>query len=587
MEKLRSEISNDFFWDLGSMFKSDEAFEVALKEVQKEISLFEKSDLTNIDNLYEVLINEENISMQLDNLVCYSNMKLHEDGNVSKYQSYANKVSLACVDFGTKSAFIGAEIPLFSENYAKEILSSEKFKKYSFTISNLLRFKKHTLSKEVEEVLASSKNISSASDDAYAMLTDTDAIFGKIKGDNGEDIQVTEGNYIKLLQSQNRNVRKDAYETYYKFYKEHKNTMATMYYNRVKTDIFYSKTKNYNSSLEAELFGLNIDKSVYTNLIETVHSYLPVFHKYLKKRKEMLGVESLKFYDMYVPLVKEADKEVSYELAKKEVLNSVKLLGDDYVKNTETCYNEKWIDVYENKGKRGGAYSWGSYIGHPYILLNYTDTLGDMFTLSHELGHAMHSYYSKTNQDYYSSSYTIFIAEIASTFNESILMDYLLGKTTDKSEEKYLVNYFLEQFRGTLFRQTMFAEFELKAHELAEQGEVLTTETLRDLYAELLELYFCGEVEVDDFIKYEWSRIPHFYNSFYVYQYATGFSAALAFNKLIKENGATAIDKYKNLLKSGGKDYSLDLLKEAGVDMTKPEPIALALDVFKELVEKF
>ncbi len=587
MAKTRKEMNPNYFWDLSSMFKSDEDFNTMYSKVKEEVKNFEPNELDTIEILTTTLNKYEEISKNLENLYVYANMKLHEDGNISKYQGYASQVEALSVEFGTATSFIMATIPLFSDDFAKKALNCDKLANYKFMIEDLLRGKKHTLSKEVENILASSRTMSEAPSNVYSMLVDTDATFGTIVNEEGETVELTSGNFIMFLQSKDRDLRKRAYEQYYSFYQEHKNTTSMLYASKVKNNIFYSTTKKYNSSLEGVLFNLNIDKSVYTNLIETVHKYLPHFHKYLQKRKEILGVDKLKFYDMYVSLVGDMDKKVDYEFAKKEVLESVEILGDDYVKYSNMAFNEKWIDVYENKGKRGGAYSWGSYIGHPYILLNYTDTLDDMFTLAHELGHALHSYYSNETQQYMDAGYTIFLAEIASTFNESILMDSLLEKTTDGKYEKYLINHFLEQFRGTVFRQTMFAEFELKAHELAEKGEALTTETLSNLYKELLELYFGDEVDVDDFIIYEWSRIPHFYESFYVYQYATGFSAALAFNKLVKEGGKEALEKYKELLKSGGKDYSLELLKKAGVDMSKPEPVSLALDKFVELVDKF
>ncbi len=587
MAKLRNEMDSKYFWDLSSMFKSDEDFEKMFKYIKGEVENFEQKDLNNIDNLVETLNKFSEVSQNLENLYVYANMKFHEDGNISKYQGYASKVETLSVDFSTATSFIVATVPLFSDEYAKEVLSCDKLSNYKFMIEDLLRSKKHTLSKEVESILASSRTMAEAPSNAYSMLVDTDATFGSITNEDGEEVELTSGNFIKFLQSKDRAIRKCAYEQYYSFYQKHKNTTSMLYSSKVKNNLFYATTKKHKSALEATLFDLNIDKKVYTNLIEVVHKYLPHFHKYLKKRKEILGVDKLKFYDMYVSLVDEMDEKITYDFAKKEVLESAKILGDDYVEYANKAFNENWIDVYENKGKRGGAYSWGSYIGHPYILLNYTDTLDDMFTLAHELGHALHSYYSNKTQNYIDAGYTIFLAEIASTFNESILMDALLEKTTNEKYKKYLQNHFLEQFRGTVFRQTMFAEFELKAHELAEKGEALTTETLSNLYKELLTLYFGDEVDVDDFIIYEWSRIPHFYESFYVYQYATGFSAALAFNKLVKEGGADAIEKYKNLLKSGGKNYSLELLKVAGVDMSKPEPVSLALDKFVELVDKF
>lgn len=587
MEKNRSEMNSDFFWDLSSMFVSDDVFEKTFEEVEKRVQDFKPTDLTDINNLERTLQEFVDIGEKVENIYVYANMKSHEDGNIAKYQGYAGKADKLAVDFSTATSFITASIPFFTDEYAKEVLLSEKFATFKHMLKDLFRFKEHTLSPEIEEILASTRIMAETPNKVYSMLNDVDSNYGMIENEKGEEVPLTSGNFIVFLQSKDRELREKAYKQYYSYYRKHKNTTSTLYSSKVKSNVFYAQTKKYPSSLEAALFELNVDKKVYTNLIETVHKYLPEYYKYLEKRKNILGVDKLHFYDLYVSLVESSERKIPYDEAKKEVLESVKILGDDYVKYANECFDNNWIDVYENKGKVSGAYSWGSYTGHPYIMLNYNDTTDSLFTLAHELGHAMHSHYSNINQDFENAGYTIFLAEIASTFNESILMDYSLERSKDEDEKKHLVNYFLEQFKGTIFRQTMFAEFEMKAHELAEKGVTLTTETLSDIYVELLELYFGGLVEIDEEIRYEWTRIPHFYNSFYVYQYATGFSAALAFNALVKENGECAVEKYKGMLKSGGSDYSLEILKKAGVDMTSEKPISLALDKFKELVDKF
>ncbi len=367
-------------------------------------------------------------------------------------------------------------------------------------------------------------------------------------------------------------------------YNKYINTLATAFSGNIKSSIFVSKARKYNSNIEAKLDQDNIPVEVYTTLINTVEKYLPYMHKYISKRKEILGLDKIHFYDLYVPIVKDANVEIEYEKAKEVVLKALEVLGDDYLDLIKRSYNEGWIDVYENKGKRSGAYSWGSFGNHPYVLLNYDNTIGEMFTLAHELGHAMHSHYSWENQPCVYADYTIFLAEIASTVNETILMEHLLKVTTDDTEKSYLHNYFMEQFRGTIFRQTMFAEFELITHKLAEEGNALTADVLCEEYGKLCKKYYGEDIVIDDQIRSEWARIPHFYSPFYVFQYATGYSAALAIVELIKEDSSN-VERYKNLLKSGSKDYSIELLKEAGVDMTTSKPVEMALDTFVKLVD--
>ncbi len=585
--KLRNDISDEYKWDLTPMFNSDEDFEQALKNFRCQIDEVSRysGKLEDEKVLLECL---ELIERQRDTfgtIYVYANFKHHEDTNVSKYQEYVDKVETLSTDFSVKMAFIVPELLSFSEEKLQSLVNSETLKKYKQYLKDVIRGKEHTLSKEEEKILSMSQDIILSAENIYSTLVDTDFVFGKIKNEKGEVVQVTHGNYVSLLQSKNREVRKSAYETLYKTYRKYINTLASAFSGNVKSAMFMTKARKYSSNLEANLDGDNIPVEVYTTLIKTVEKYLPEMHKYIKRRKEILGLDEIHFYDIYVPIVKDAKVDVEYEKAKEVVLESLKVLGDDYLELVQKSYNEGWIDVYENKGKRSGAYSWGSYGNHPYVLLNYDNKLGDMFTLTHELGHAMHSYYSWDTQPMVYANYTIFLAEIASTVNETLLMEHLLEVTTDETQLEYLNNYFMEQFRGTIFRQTMFAEFEMITHKMAEDGEALTSEALNEVYGKLCKKYYGDEIVIDDNIKSEWARIPHFYSPFYVYQYATGYAAAIAIVELIKKDKSN-VEKYKQLLKSGSKDYSIELLKEAGVDMTTSKPIELALDMFVNLLNK-
>jgi len=466
-------------------------------------------------------------------------------------------------------------------------------------IDDLLRLKNHVLSPELEKILADISQITSAPENIFSMLDNADINFGKIKiksnsdsdnnnnknnNNNEQEIELTHGNYISFMQSPDRELRKKVFNKYYDAYINQKNTIAAIYSSSVKKDVFYSRIRNFDSCMSQALFSKNISESVYHNLINTVNKYLPVLHDYMGIRKTKLCLKELCMYDIYVPLVSEFDKKIDFEEAKQTVKKALEPMGQDYINKLEEAFNSGWIDVYENKGKRSGAYSWGAYGCHPYVLLNFDNKLDDMFTLAHEMGHAMHSFYSWSTQAYIYSGHTIFLAEIASTVNETLLIKYLLKTTQDQDFRAYLINYFLEQFRRTLYRQTMFAEFELKTHELAEKDVPLTVDLLNKIYRDLNSKYHGPDVILDNKSDIEWARIPHFYSAFYVYQYATGYSAAIALSEKILSEGS---ESYKEFLKAGISDYSLDILKKAGVDMTSPKPIESALDYFKNLVSEF
>lgn len=587
MAKLRSEIEEKYKWDLTTMFKNDEEFEKACLEFKNNVNEVEKysGKIANEDKLFECLELVHKQSEIFGTIYVYANFKYHEDTNVPKYQEYADKVEGLATLFSVSNAFLVPELLALDEKDFKLLISSQKLRLYKHYLEDIARAKEHILSKSEEKILKMAQEALLSPENIYSTLIDTDFAFGKIKDDKGNEVELTHGNFITFLQSKNIEVRKSAYYALYEVYKKYSNTLATSFSGNVKSAMFVAKARKYNSTLEAKLDGDNIPKDVYTTLINTVEKYLPYMHKYIEKRKEILGLDKIHFHDLYVPIVKDANVEIEYEEAKKIVKKALEVLGDDYLDLIDKSYEEGWIDVYENKGKRSGAYSWGSYGNHPYVLLNYDNTIGEMFTLAHELGHAMHSYYTWETQPCVYGDYTTFLAEIASTVNETLLMEHLLAVTKDETEVAYLHNYFMEQFRGTIFRQTMFAEFEMLAHQFAEEGKALTADTLSNLYGNLCKKYYGDDIVIDDEIRAEWARIPHFYTPFYVFQYSTGYSAALALVELIKAD-KNNVEKYKELLKSGSSDYSIDLLKKAGVDMTTSKPIEMALDKFAKLVEK-
>lgn len=582
--KKRSEISDEFKWKIEDLVSSDKVFEERFENLKKDYKKMESfKNNVSIDNLYEVLSLGDKLSSETMTLYVYANLKQNEDSTNSFYQSLSSKADNLMSLYQASVAFLEPEILTLDEDKLLDALSKGDLKLYNHYIKNLLRTKKHILSTEKEEILANAYEISQSADNIFSMLNNADADFGYIKDENGKEIKVTHGNYTMLLESSNRSVREQAFKAVYKFYYNLKNTIATTYTSSVKADIFNAKVRNYNSSIEQALSHTNVSLDVYKNLIKTVHKFLPAMHKYVSLRKKRLGLSELHFYDLYTPIVKDIDKKVPFEEAKKIVLEALKPLGDDYIKTLQEAFNNRWIDIYENVGKRSGAYVWGAYGCHPFVSLNYTDTLDDMFTLIHEMGHAMHSHYTGTNQPYIYGDYTIFLAEVASTVNEALLMEYLLKTTENEDEKIYLINHFMEQFRTTLFRQTMFAEFEMIVHEKMENGEPQTFESLCNIYKDLNIKYYGDDIVIDEEITWEWARIPHFYSAFYVYQYATGYSCAIAFSKkILEENGK---DAYVGFLKSGSSDYSTEILKKAGVDMTKKEPIEDALKVFEDLVE--
>ncbi|MFC4812304.1 oligoendopeptidase F [Paenibacillus sp. GCM10023250] len=584
----RSETAPEHRWKLEDLFADQSAWDkeyAQAKEQMKSVEAYQGklSDPAQLKACFQL---EDDLSLKVERLYVYANMKHHEDTAEPNFQALSEKSKKLSVETGEALSFITPEVLSLSDEALSAMIENPDLAKYRQTLEEMRRQKAHVLSKSEEALLAQVGNISQAPGTIFSMLNNADLKFPKVKDENGEEIELTQGRYIQFLESKNREVREGAFKAMYETYGKLKNTIASTLNANVTKNIFYARARKYPSALEMSLYGDNIPKEVYTNLIATIHKHLPLMHRYMELRKKLLKVDELHMYDLFAPLVDEFKMDITYEQAKTTVKDSLKPLGEDYLNVLQEGFEKSWIDIYENEGKRSGAYSWGAYGTHPYVLLNHKDNLNSMFTLTHEMGHALHSYYSDTNQDYRDAQYTIFLAEVASTLNEALLMDYLLKKSTDPKEKMYLLTYYADQFRTTVFRQTMFAEFEKIIHERAENGDSLTPQDFSKIYYDLNKQYYGDGMVVDKDIEMEWARIPHFYTSFYVFKYATGFSAATSFSKQILEEGAPAVDRYLGFLKSGGSDYSINILKKAGVDMSSPQPIEEAMSVFESLIEQ-
>jgi oligoendopeptidase F len=588
--KTRQEIEKQYQWAMEDMCPSDQEWEnrlAELKELTKKYASFAGTLGNSAEQLCAFLKFEDLIGMKSEVVYVYANQKLHEDMGNSIYQDYAAKAQNVMVEISQAGAFAEPEIlEIPEEKLFLFLKENEEIKRYERVLKNLLRKKKHCLSEAEEKIIAKTGEMSTASSDIFDMFNDADAKFGSIKDENGETIEVTHGNYISLMENETREVRKAAFESMYQTYTDYKNTIGAMYAANVKQLKFYSEVRNYPSALAMQLFDGNIPTSVYENLIDAVHEYLPAMYKYVEIRKRALGVEELHMYDVYAPITKDVDMKIPYEEAKEIVAKGLAPMGEEYISHLREGYDNSWIDVYENQGKRSGAYSWGAYGTHPYVLLNYQDSLNNVFTLAHEMGHALHSYYSDHTQPYVYAGYKIFVAEVASTCNESLLIKNLLANCEDKQEKIYLLNYFIDQFKGTMFRQTMFAEFEKITHEMCAKGETLNADSISKVYYDLNKLYFGENMVSDEAIAIEWARIPHFYTPFYVYQYATGFAAAIALSGRILDLGEEGVKDYMKFLTGGSSKDPIELLKLAGVDMTEKKPVLDALKMFEELVEE-
>lgn len=583
----RHEVPQELKWRLEDIYATDEQFEQDLakaKEVLEEVKTL-KGTINSSASLLHVLQKRDELGLLIDRLIAYSYMRRDEDNANSKYQGYADQALTTAVLANSALSFLDPEILSLEESVVWQWVEEEpELGIYRHLLHNILRMKAHTLPAEQEAMLAEAGEMAAAPGTIFNMFNDADLKFPEITDEEGNKIELTHGRYIQFLESADRRVREEAFTALYTTYEKWKNTLAAMYTSELKQARFFAKTRRYDSALEMALDQDNVNPQVYHNLIGTIHDHLGLLHKYVELRREMLGVDELHMYDLYVPLVAEEKMVVPRDMAVKMVQEGLQALGEQYLADMNRSFTEGWIDWLENRGKTSGAYSWGTYGVHPYVLMNYQDNLDNMFTLAHELGHAMHSYYSNKHQPFVTAEYTIFVAEVASTVNETLVMRHLLDQTDDKRRRMYLLNHFLEQFRGTVFRQTMFAEFELIVHDRVGKGESLTAEQLCQIYYDLNKKYFGDGIVVDKLIELEWARIPHFYRPFYVYKYATGFSAAVALAEQILTEGEAARERYLNFLKSGGSDYPLELLKRAGVDMTTPAPIASAMAVFGELL---
>ena len=586
----REDVKKENTWALEDIYASDDLWEKELEELNaicKEFSSYEGHLTDSAEMLYNYLTLSEKAEKLFERIYIYANQALHVDMNNSKYQDFAARANTAMVQLQSVTAFSTPELLSVDESVIRGFMTEmDELKLYETKFERIFKEKTHILSKEEETLLASVSEVAGAAGDIFTLFANADLKFDQIPDENGNMVDMSNSRYITFLTSPDRNVRIAAFKSMYKACGQFKNTLAATYSTNAKKASFYAKTRKYAGSLEASLEPSSIPVAVYDNLIDAIHTHLPKMYKYVSLRKKALGVDELHMYDVYVPMIADADKKISYEEAKATVLEALAPMGEDYLAILKGGFENRWIDVYENEGKKSGAYSWGPYGTHPYVLLNHNDNIDSMFTLAHEMGHALHSYYSNKTQPYTYASYELSVAEVASTCNESLLIHHLLKKCTDKKERAYLINHFLDNFKGTIFRQTMFAEFERITHKMADNGEALTADKLCEIYYDLNKLYFGPDMVSDEEIKYEWSRIPHFYTEFYVYQYATGFSAAIALSKRIMELGEEGVKDYMKFLTGGSSKDPIDLLKMAGVDMSTPDPINAAMDMFGQLVDE-
>lgn len=583
----REEVPVELTWDLEGIFQSDEAWEQEFKDIEKLIPEAEKyrgKVADSAQNLYDTLQFSDKLSERFGRLYVYSHLKHDQDTANGKYQAMESRIRSLGAKFSAAWSFVTPEILSIEEETIKNYINEyEPLSLYNQMLTELNLERPHVLTADKEELLAQFSEVTGASGNTFSALNNADLEFPTVKNDEGEEVQLTHGNYVTFLESDNREVRESAFKAMYKTYGQFKNTFATTLAGNVKAHNVSARIRKYDSARHSAMSNNHIPEKVYDQLISTIHEFLPVLHRYVSLRKKVLGVDELHMYDLFTPLVKEVKIEMPYEKAKEIMVKSFEPLGEGYQEIVQKGLDSRWVDVLENKGKRSGAYSSGTYGTNPFVLMNWQNNLDNLFTLAHEFGHSMHSYFTRKNQPYPYASYSIFVAEVASTCNEELLFDYLLRTTEDAQQKIYLLNHWLDGFRSTVFRQTMFAEFEHIVHELDRNGEAITAERLTEIYYDLNKQYFGEDMTVDEEIGLEWARIPHFYYNYYVYQYATGQSAATALSKQILEEGQPAVDRYiNNFLKAGCSDFPIEVLKAAGVDMESPAPIQEACKVFEE-----
>ena len=585
--KERSEIQQQYKWDLTSLFESDEKWEEKLSSLkgQQQVALSYQGKLDNAQTIYQYLKWDYSITSDLSDLFCYASLRHSEDTRDSNATSMYSRIYSLYVEISSASAFARPEILSLQDDKLKAIIEDDQLKDYRFMLEDLYREKKHTLSAKEEIVISSFGESFAAASEISESLRDSDLTFDDIVDDEGKKYPLSESSYIHYQMSDDRTLRKRAFESYYKTYKKHIHTFASAYRAQVKTAVTEARLRGYGSSREMSLSKNNIPLSVYDNLIESVHRHLNLMYRYLAIRKKLLTVDELHYYDVYAPLSKGSNKQYTYKQAQQMVLEAVSPLGKEYQKKVQQAFDEKWVDVYPNVGKSNGAYSSGTYHSNPYIMMNFNGSLDSVSTLAHEMGHSLHTYLTNSHQPVQYSDYSLFVAEVASTVNENLLIDQLLQNCNDPRERLALLNEYLEGFKGTVYRQTMFAEFEMKAHQMAQQGQSLDCDSLSEVYENLIKLYFGDELVIDPEVKYEWARIPHFFNPFYVYVYATGYTSAVAIKEGILKQGQSAVDRYLEFLSMGSSDYPLNELKHAGVDLTSSESIDRAFEKLEEILD--
>ena len=587
----RAEIPVELTWNLSTIYPTDAAWEAEFSRVAAllpGVAAFAGRLGESAAVMLEAFTTRDAAGEALGKLFVYAHMRLHEDSANSVYQGLADRVTTLANDFNAATAYMTPEILAIPQERLDAFLAEEPgLVVYRHQLDEIIRERPHVLSAEMESLLAQAAEIGAAPERVFEMLNNADLKLPQVHDESGALVQLTQGNYgAKFLESQSRAVRQEAFEAMLGTYSKFRNTFAATLSSQVKRDIFFARAHKYSSALESALEPHNIPVSVYNNLIEAVDANLPLLHRYLRVRKRAMGLDDLRMYDLYVPLAREVEYKVSFKEAQERVAAALAPLGADYVEPLRKGFGSRWIDALESEGKRPGAYSWGSYGTQPFVLLNYQESMDSMFTLAHEMGHSMHSYFTWGAQPYPYSSYTLFVAEVASTLNEALLTHYLLQTHDDRALKLYVINHALETYRTTLYRQTLFAEFERDIHARAEAGEALTPEVLSAVYKGLNDKYYGAEVNVDSLIEMEWARIPHFYSSFYVYQYATGISASAALASQIIAEGAPAVQRYKRFLSSGSSDYSINLLRDAGVDLSTPQPVQQALDTFGQYLDQ-
>lgn len=584
----RSEIEDKYKWNIRDMYADDGDWEedfAAVSRMADGFAAFSGRLEEGSGILLEALRTRDDIWQKAERVYVYAQMKSDEDNRESKYQELSRRAQSMFAELSAKMSFFTPELMELSDETIEGYLAeNEGLQMYGYMLRDMIRRREHVLTKESEELLARMAEIAGAPKEIFGMINNADIRFGTITDADGNRVELTHGNYISMMESPDRRVRREAYEALYDAFLAQKNTLAATYYYNVRKNAVLSGIRNYGSSLLASLDGDYIPESVYRNLVRVVSEHLGAMHRYVALRKKLLGLDEVRMYDIYAPLVEMPDRDVPYEEALETVRAALKPLGEQYIADLNAGLEAGWVDVYENEGKTSGAYSFGSYDSMPYVLLNYNNKFKDAFTVIHELGHSMNSLYTRRKQPYIYGGHSIFTAEVASTVNECLLMQYLLGRCEDRQEKAYLLNIYIEEFRATVLRQTMFAEFELMAHEAVEAGDVLSAERLCQMYGDLNRKYYGPEAVTDERIAVEWARIPHFYNAFYVYKYATGYSAAVAISNKILTEGEAARDAYLEFLAAGDSDYPIELLRRTGADMSTEAVVESALQTFEDLI---